>query len=166
MQRAIKVLIVLSCIFLVSCSSVQKAKDKAQGRNQIVGEGSEYISNMDLDKSRGSDSGKIKGLKSVFFGLDSSELSSDNKRILRKNKIWFNKNSRLKRIELEGHCDSLGSQSYNIGLGQKRAKKVMEYLRSIGVKERLLSIISFGEEQPLSSNNNYMNRRVNFVPIY
>ncbi len=171
MQRVIVFLrsLVLAVCFssLISCSFLQKMNDKAKGRNQIEGKGAEDISNMDIDRgNRGSDSGSISGLSSVFFGLDSSELSSEAKEILEGNKNWFNNNSKVKRIELEGHCDFFGSEAYNIGLGQRRAEKVLNYLKSIGVKEDMMSIISYGEEKPLSQTNNKLNRRVNFVPIY
>ncbi len=171
MQRAIlflKSLILTTCfISLVSCSYLQKMKDKMQGKNIIEGVGAEDISNVDIDSgSRGSDSGSISGLSTVFFDLDSSGLSAKTKQILKDNKSWFDNNAQVKRIELEGHCDFLGSESYNIGLGQRRAEKVLNYLVSIGIRKDRMSIISYGEEKPLSQTDNSLNRRVNFVPIY
>ena len=160
-------ILTISFSALVSCSFLQKMKDKMQGRNQIEGEGAGDISNIDIDSgSRGSDTGSINGLSTVFFSLDASHLSAEMKKTLKDNKDWFDNNSKVKRIELEGHCDPLGSEAYNIGLGQRRAEKVLSYLKSIGVKDSMMSIISYGEEKPLSQTDNALNRRVNFVPIY
>ena len=152
---------------MASCSYLQKMKDKFQGHNQIVGAGSQDIENKDIDSDRrGSDSGSVSGLETVFFALDSSQLSDQVKATLRSNKQWLDDNSSAVRLELEGHCDPLGSEAYNIGLGQRRAESVKSFLRSLGVSEDKLSIISYGEEKLLSSTNNSRNRRVNFVPIY
>jgi len=171
MQRIMQFLkifyVVTMCLLFISCSYLQKWTDKVQGKNQIEGEGSEDISNVDIDSSNvGSDSGNIQGLSTVFFALDSSQLSLKTKQQLKNNKQWFDNNPKVKRIEIEGHCDSLGSESYNIGLGQRRAEQVMNYLKSIGVKADLMSVISYGEEKPISQTNTSLNRRVNFVPIY
>ena len=167
----VKLVLKISFIFLflnfLSCSYLQKVKDKVQGHNQIVGVGSQDIENTDIDSDRrGSDSGSISGLKTIFFSIDSSSLSPKAKKILKANKNWADRNSKVLRLELEGHCDSLGSEAYNIGLGQRRAESVQRFLKSLGVGEDKLSIISYGEERPLSSAKNHLNRRVNFVPIY
>ena len=158
----------LMAVILVfpACSSFQKIKDSIQGRNQIVGEGAEDIENMTSGDRKDSDSGSISGLNTVFFDLDSSVLSERTKAILDANIEWFNSHSEVVRIELEGHCDSLGSEAYNIGLGQRRAEGVKRYLKSRNIPEDKLDIISYGEERPLSYTDNAKNRRVNFVPIY
>ena len=152
---------------LISCGFLEKTKDKLEGKNQILGEGSDEIANPDIDRDgKGSDSGAIEGLRTVFFALDSSILTQEAKEILDANKAWFDENPQVQRMELEGHCDPLGSESYNIGLGRRRAQAVFDYLRSIGTGEDKLSVISYGEERLLSEIDNHMNRRVNFVPIY
>ena len=150
----------------ISCSYLQKMKDRFQNRPTIEGEGAEDIVNMDIDfDKRGSDSGSIKGLNSIYFRLNSSELTGSVKRTLRANKAWLDNNSGVKKMILEGHCDSLGSEVYNIGLGKRRARSVLDYLISIGISKSKTSIISYGEENPISRKNN-INRRVNFVPQY
>ena len=51
-------------------------------------------------------------------------------------------------IQIEGHCDSRGSIEYNLALGERRAKAVKNYLVSLGIDPRGLTIISYGEEKP------------------
>ena len=165
MNRRISFLIAIILIF-PACSSFQKIKDRLQGRNQIVGEGAEDIENMTGGDRKDSDSGSISGLNTVFFDLDSSVLSDETRAALEANIEWLKSHSEVVRMELEGHCDSLGSEAYNIGLGQRRAESVKRYLKSRNIPEEKLEIISYGEEKPLSYTDNARNRRVNFVPIY
>lgn len=71
------------------------------------------------------------------------------------------------QLVLEGHCDDRGTQEYNLGLGDKRAQTVLQYLANLGVdKSRLLSR-SKGENEPLCMNPTEdcwaQNRRVAFI---
>ena len=146
--------------FTVSCAMFSKKSD-------IEGPMADDIVNKDIDSdSRGSDSGQLEGLETVYFAYDSSVLSESTKQTLRSNMEWFKKNKRISRVELEGHCDSMGSEAYNIGLGLRRAQAVKTFLISLGMSDDQFSIVSYGEERPLSSSDNSRNRRVNFVPIY
>ena len=152
---------------LISCSYLQKIKDRFQNRPQIEGEGAQDITDTDIDSdNRGSDSGNIEGLSTVYFDLDSSYLAESAKETLRANKAWMDNHTEVKRVILEGHCDPLGSEAYNIGLGERRAQSVLNYLKSIGLSEDKISIVSYGEEKLFSETSNNLNRRVNFVPQY
>jgi len=169
MRHAIKFILTVAFFShtFISCTYLQKMKDRFQGRPQIEGEGTEYISNTDIDfDTKGSDSGNIEGLNTVYFELDSSYLTEGVKETLRANKAWLDSNPNVKRITLEGHCDPLGSEAYNIGLGERRSQSVFNYLSSIGLSEDKMSIVSYGEERLFSQTDNDLNRRVNFVPQY
>ena len=151
----------------VSCNFLQKGKNREQAP-QIEGEGMQDIStDMDLASDQtGSDSGNIAGLSTVYFALDSSHLTEDVKDTLSANKEWVDSHPEVQRIILEGHCDPLGSEAYNIGLGDRRARSVFDYLSSLGLDESKMSILSYGEEKLFSEVDNSLNRRVNFVPQY
>lgn len=158
------ILLVLFSANSISCSYLQKVKDKLQNRPQI--EGIESLSDANISSNnQGSDLG-IDGLYTVHFSLNSHRLTQSMKTTLMKNKKWMDVNPNVTKMILEGHCDPLGSESYNIGLGQKRAQIVFDYLKSIGLSESKMSLISFGEEKLFSTTKNYLNRRVNFVPQY
>ena len=161
----------LSTYFLLlssfSCSLLGKKEEEAQAPPPIEGEGADDIFQPDMDKDPlGSDSGNIEGLRTVYFALDSSHLTEEVKETLQANKSWLDQNLEVQRILLEGHCDPLGSEAYNIGLGQRRAQSVFDYLQSVGLSADRMSIISYGEEKPISFGDNSLNRRVNFVPQY
>ena len=56
-------------------------------------------------------------------------------------------------LEIEGHTDNIGSEAYNIELGEKRAKAVMTYLNeSVGVPLHAMSVVSLGESKPVTDN--------------
>lgn len=156
------VLMVFS-FYTISCSTMMSKFKKSD----IDGPMAQDIVAQDVDTDQqGSDSGNIRGLSTVFFAYDSSQLSESTKEALRQNVEWVKKKSRVKRVELEGHCDSMGSEPYNIGLGLRRAQAVKSFFISSGISEAKLSVVSYGEERPLSQTDHSRNRRVNFVPIY
>ena len=72
--------------------------------------------------------------------------------------------NRALSVRIAGHADSMGSESYNVALAEKRAKSVRDTLMRRGVDRQAISIVSFGESQPLSSNatpeGRLSNRRV------
>jgi len=152
---------------MVSCASNKKATEPvggAEGGNMDAN-----ISNQGIgDDALGSDGGKIAGLRSIHFDLDSSTLSSEARRQLAENAEWIKTNSNT-TVQVEGHCDNRGSVEYNLALGERRAKSVKNYLVSLGVESKRLTIISYGEEKPLvagDSEDAYAkNRRANFVPL-
>jgi peptidoglycan-associated lipoprotein len=115
----------------------------------------------------GSDSGKIDGLKTVFFDYDKATLSSEAKKTIQGNAEWMKKNTGAK-VQIEGHCDNRGSIEYNVALGERRANSVKDYMMSLGVAGNRLATISYGEEKPLVSSESESawkkNRRANFVP--
>ncbi len=70
-------------------------------------------------------------------------------------------------IEIQGHTDSKGTESYNMELSKKRAGEVSGYLTSKGIYSNRLKIVGFGESQPKYDNGSEtgrsQNRRVEFL---
>lgn len=70
-------------------------------------------------------------------------------------------------LELQGNTDSVGSDQYNMALGNRRAEAVFNYLRSKGIKADRLKERSFGEGKPAATNETdagrALNRRVDLV---
>ncbi|HET54855.1 MAG TPA: OmpA family protein [Ignavibacteria bacterium] len=70
------------------------------------------------------------------------------------------------RVEIQGHTDNIGSDDYNMKLGERRAKTVKDYLVARGISADRLSVRSFGESQPIADNKTAdgraINRRVEF----
>lgn len=70
------------------------------------------------------------------------------------------------KIVVEGHTDYIGSDEYNMKLGQRRAETVLKELTELGVDPSRLSPISYGEGRPLFTEETdwarAANRRVQF----
>jgi outer membrane protein OmpA-like peptidoglycan-associated protein len=73
------------------------------------------------------------------------------------------------KVLVEGHTDSVGSDSYNLRLSQARADSVMKYLLSAGISPERLKALGYGEARPIADNATKMgrakNRRVEFTII-
>jgi outer membrane protein OmpA-like peptidoglycan-associated protein len=102
----------------------------------------------------------------VLFGFDKSLISYDAKENL--DKLYTVLQSYPDTdIELQGHTDSKGSESYNQTLSEKRASTVSGYLSSKGITASRLTIKGFGETAPKYENETAdgrsENRRVEFL---
>jgi outer membrane protein OmpA-like peptidoglycan-associated protein len=102
----------------------------------------------------------------VLFGFDKSALSADAKTNLDKLVKVLNTYPDTD-IEVQGHTDSKGSESYNLNLSVQRASEVSNYLRVNGIVTNRISIKGFGETVPKYSNDTdsgrSQNRRVEFL---
>ena len=69
------------------------------------------------------------------------------------------------KILVAGNTDERGSREYNIGLGQRRALSIQQFLVANGVSERQILTVSYGAEKPVAfghSEAEYAkNRRAN-----
>ena len=73
----------------------------------------------------------------------------------------------ISKLRIEGHTDSVGSNSFNMRLSDARAKSVRDWLvDKEGVDPDMLSAKGFGETRPIASNRTrrgrQQNRRVEF----
>ncbi|MEJ6001187.1 OmpA family protein [Paucibacter soli] len=79
----------------------------------------------------------------------------------------FMKQYPQRRLMVEGHTDSVGSDSSNEGLSQRRAEAVRDVIVGQGVAADRLSVRGLGETRPVASNDNaagrQMNRRVEIL---
>jgi outer membrane protein OmpA-like peptidoglycan-associated protein len=64
-------------------------------------------------------------------------------------------------IDVYGHTDSTGDDNYNLGLSQRRATSVANYLASQGVDGRRFYITGYGESQPVADNGSEQGRALN-----
>jgi peptidoglycan-associated lipoprotein len=107
-----------------------------------------------------------KPLDDVFFDLDKSTVREDAKPSLQKDADWMKKWGSVV-VTLEGHCDPRGSSEYNLGLGNRRATAVKDYLVNLGVPAGRVNVVSKGKEQPWCHDENegcwQQDRRGHFV---
>lgn len=105
-------------------------------------------------------------LGTVYFDYDKYDLRPAARDILSENARVLRNRTEV-RVEIQGHCDERGTIEYNLALGEKRARNVMDYLVSLGVNRSQLSIISYGKERPVDPRHSEdawsKNRRAEFV---
>ena len=102
----------------------------------------------------------------ILFALNSANLSPEAKQNLDKLVNILTTYSDT-NIELQGHTDNTGTDSYNQTLSEKRAGSVSGYLFGKGVSNTRLVIKGFGETSPKYDNSTAegrtQNRRVEFL---
>jgi outer membrane protein OmpA-like peptidoglycan-associated protein len=64
-------------------------------------------------------------------------------------------------VDVYGHTDSTGDDTYNYNLSQRRALAVANYLSSQGVDSRRFAVTGFGETRPVADNSSPAGRAQN-----
>lgn len=104
-------------------------------------------------------------LKNIYYDVDKATLRPSSMDELDKLISLLEENPNVK-VELSSHTDSDGSDEYNIGLSQKRAQSVVNYLLRGGISSQRLVPKGYGENQPVVPNtspkNKQLNRRTEF----
>ena len=107
-------------------------------------------------------------LEGVFFDFDKATLKPEGRTKLDEAVATLNRYSDM-RVEIQGHTDSLGTEAYNQGLSERRAKAVHDYLVSKGISASRLTTRGFGETQPVADNGTKegraQNRRVVLIEV-
>lgn len=99
-------------------------------------------------------------LKNILFDYNKAELRDESKQEL---DLLYNVLMKAEELEVEisGHTDNIGSESYNLRLSKKRAKSAVQYLKSKGIDSRRLVSKGYGESLPVASNKTEDGRQKN-----
>lgn len=102
----------------------------------------------------------------VFFDWDSDALTPEAQQILR-SAADYARIGEIARIEVTGHADRSGPDSYNIGLSERRARQVSEELNRLGISSNEIAVGWRGESDPLVITDDGVrepqNRRVEII---
>ena len=137
-------------------------KQEAKLREQMAGTGVDVVRNGDnltLDVPGG-----------VTFGFNSSTLNPQFTPVLDRVASTLTEYDKTV-IEVAGHTDSVGSDSYNQQLSEQRANNVAAYLAGHSVARTRMVTIGAGETRPVATNDTdagrAQNRRVEItiVPV-
>lgn len=105
-------------------------------------------------------------LNNVYFEFNKWNLLPESYPEL-DNVVNFLKENGKVEIEVSGHTDNIGSDSYNMELSQKRAESVRSYLVSKGITDARITSKGYGKTKPIAPNNTdagrEQNRRVEFT---
>jgi peptidoglycan-associated lipoprotein len=86
-------------------------------------------------------------LRDILFDYDKADIKPEYVSILQAGANFLKSNPNI-RFVIQGHCDERGSEEYNLGLGDRRANAVKEFLVAQGVPATRMNTVSYGEERP------------------
>ena len=161
-----KIVLVFILMMLFSLSLTARRLTTTQMRDNTI-----RINAMELDEH---DITKVRGPKEVTVVLDSRSLNFDFDKsnvkpeyytMLENLKSYMEYNDY--EVSIIGHTDYMGTDAYNIALGQRRAESVKRKLIEMGLSsDRIVSTSSRGEREPVSTNETAEgraeNRRIEF----
>lgn len=85
--------------------------------------------------------------RSIFYDLDKYDVKPEFMSLVEAHAKYLREHPGA-TVKIEGNADERGSREYNIGLGQRRAEGIMNMMQLLGVPDRQLEAVSFGEEKP------------------
>jgi outer membrane protein OmpA-like peptidoglycan-associated protein len=110
--------------------------------------------------------------ETVKFALGKADLAKEFQAALDSLAARIKNDGKTKNlyVEVQGHTDSLGSEKFNLKLGQERAEAVMRYLNmQAGIPLSIMNVISYGEYKPVDDNKTAdgraKNRRVTIIVL-
>ena len=103
----------------------------------------------------------------VYFDFDKYNIRPDQWPKVEKLANLIKSNPSNYTVRFEGNCDEWGTEEYNYALGLKRANSVKNALIKLGVDPKKLTVISYGELNPVCTAHARwcwrLNRRDNFT---
>jgi outer membrane protein OmpA-like peptidoglycan-associated protein len=134
-----------------------QAKKAAAAAAEAQRQLQEEIARMQLEQT---ERGLLMTLGDVLFDFDQATLrpGAANKLVLLGD---FLKKYPDRQLLIEGYTDSVGSDGYNLGLSQRRADTVREFLLANGVPESRMISTGYGKAYPKDSNSTSSGRQAN-----
>lgn len=152
--------LLLAAILFTGCSQKNVEMDSDSALDKVDGNGATTEQMMTDSSMDGSTSngvyvmldGKKVFLGSVYFAFDKYDLSTEMRDVVKTNSALLSAYNG--KIKVEGNCDEWGTDEYNYALGLKRAKAVKDALVADGIESSNISLISFGESNPVCEDKN------------
>ena len=109
---------------------------------------------------------KVEFNEKILFAFSKSDLGDAAKTNLNNLVNVLNKYPNT-NIEVQGHTDARGTDEYNMGLSERRAAIVADYLKAQGIAGARITTKGYGESAPAYTNDTdegmAQNRRVEFL---
>jgi outer membrane protein OmpA-like peptidoglycan-associated protein len=115
---------------------------------------------VDALKAKPTDRGLVLTLGDVLFETGSSTLSPGAGRNLDR-LVQFLTDHPERLVQIDGFTDSVGTDSYNQNLSQRRADAVKDQLVSRGISSTRISTRGYGKDDPVASNSESSGRQLN-----
>ncbi|MEA1919211.1 MAG: OmpA family protein [Campylobacterota bacterium] len=171
---------IVAALIFTGCSSkdpsIDATNDANSAQNADANMNTETVSGTDIivdengiasgDSNELSMSGLESQMQSVHFDFDQFALTTAMGDKVDANAELATTQADSYMVKVEGNCDEWGSDEYNYALGLKRANSVKSALIEKGVSAERISMVSYGESNPVCSDKTKAcwaeNRRVDF----
>lgn len=112
------------------------------------------------------DPNNILSKRNIYFDFDSDAVKAEFRPLIEAHAKYLLANGNAKLI-LQGNTDERGTREYNLSLGQRRSVAVKKSFNVLGVQDKQIETVSFGEEKasPNCADEacNQANRRVDIA---
>ena len=124
---------------------------------EIRSDSANYLSSVDVTELS---PGDAIILQNIYFEYNSSALKSESEEGIQMIADFLRRNPDLK-VELAGHTDNVGRESYNLKLSTNRANAVRKALIAKGVDKTRLTVKGYGTSRPVVPNDTEEHRAIN-----
>lgn len=124
---------------------------------EIRSDSANYLSSVDVTELS---PGDAIILQNIYFEYNSSALKSESEEGIQMIADFLQRNPDL-RVELAGHTDNVGRESYNLKLSTNRANAVRKALIAKGVDKTRLTVKGYGTSRPVVPNDTEEHRAIN-----
>jgi outer membrane protein OmpA-like peptidoglycan-associated protein len=144
-------------------AALEAARAEAERARAQIAEQESQLKELNAQQT---DRGLVITLGDVLFGVGKSQLTSGGMRNVQKLASFLNQYPDRK-VMIEGHTDSTGSDALNQALSERRAGAVRDALVGMGIGSDRIETRGYGKAFPIASNNSpggrQLNRRVEIV---
>lgn len=138
-------------------AALAAAQTQAERDQALLAEQDAQLKALQAKKT---DRGMVITLGDVLFNVDKTNLSAGGINNVKKLAAFLEKYPQRK-VQIEGHTDSTGSDSYNQGLSERRADAVKTALVNMGISADRITTRGYGESSPVATNNTAAGRQIN-----
>jgi len=144
-------------------AAAEAAKNQAAAAQAQLASAQQQLAEL---QAKQTDRGMVVTLGDVLFDTGKATLKPGAMESINRLATYLSQNPNTK-VLVEGHTDSVGSDDYNIGLSERRARAVATELESRGIPDSQIQTLGRGKDMPVASNSTpegrQQNRRVEIV---
>jgi peptidoglycan-associated lipoprotein len=149
---------VLLASLLVACASKPvkeppKVEDKSPATQPAPPDDSAATKGMSDSSTDGQsnmsplkDPNNILSKRSIYFDFDKDEVKSEYRALIEAHAKYLLAHADARTI-LQGNADESGTREYNLSLGQRRSVAVKKMMNLLGVQDKQIETVSYGEEK-------------------
>lgn len=156
--------VAITSIFLVACKSTPMSnkpaavEDKSptaatQSSDSNAGADASGVKEVVVDSNANNagnnplkDPNNILSKRNIYFDFDSDAVKAEYRPIVEAHAKYLLAHADAKMV-VQGNTDERGTREYNLSLGQRRSVAVKKALNLLGVQDKQIETVSYGEEK-------------------